>query len=279
MSPHFAYNSNDDPDGIRIERTRHGLLAALMVIDEQGWDGPTGRSLLGYVHDELVRPLARSHGLQHAALAQACATGCEVAWEQLADPRIRQVASPWGVVWAAVRRAMLTEIVASRYGTGPRQAWRLRAQQRDGSPTAVRLISLDAVQAAGWDPPIGPVPSPAPGPYLSRLIEELAAVGWDRELATDAVVQIAGRRRHPRERPYRVREVAVMAEQFGLAKWQVRRLMQLVQGAPGWPGVVERLVVHGPGCLQDPALRAAVHSTVAFADPPPSRATATPVAA
>lgn len=272
MSSYFGSCFGSWRGGDPIDRTRECLLGMLAVIDVEGWDGPTGRRLLAYVHDELVRPLARGHDLHGAAGAQACATGVETAWQTLAAPKIRQARSPWGLVWSAVRRAILAEIVTTRYATTTRDAWRQRARDDDDPVTGVRLVSLTAIQAVGWDPPepATTTTGSAPGPLLGLVIDALTAAGWDRDLVTDAVVHIAGRQRHPLELRHRIGAVVgVTARQFGLPLWRARRLIQLVEGTPDWPGIVERLALHGPACLHDPSLRAAIESTVTFAIRPP----------
>ncbi len=95
------------------------LLADLAVIDVEGWGGPTGTALLDFVRDDLVRPLVLGTGLRDLAAWQAEATGWEAAWEALSHPSLPAAASPWGVVWTAVRRAVLGEVVTARYHASP----------------------------------------------------------------------------------------------------------------------------------------------------------------
>jgi len=63
-----------------------------------------------------------------------------------------------------------------------------------------------------------------------------------------------------------------LAATLGVAPWRVRRVMVLLCGAPGWPGLVERMVADGTAVLDDPRMRAAVLSTVQAHLPPPPRA-------
>ena len=51
------------PDPAPITRTRQSLLNALETIDSEGWDGPTGTTLLQSLRTEMVRPLAIDSGL------------------------------------------------------------------------------------------------------------------------------------------------------------------------------------------------------------------------
>src|SRR5665647_86828 len=55
------------PDPVPITRTRQSLLNALETIDSEGWDGPTGTTLLQSLRTELVRPLAIDTGLRGRA--------------------------------------------------------------------------------------------------------------------------------------------------------------------------------------------------------------------
>ena len=89
----------------RIVRTRECLLQALDVIDDEGWDGPTGTRLLSFIRADLARPLAMEWGLSGFMAAQAEASAWQAAWRVLTMPQLRIADSPWGVVWQAARRA------------------------------------------------------------------------------------------------------------------------------------------------------------------------------
>src|SRR5665647_1032955 len=167
------------PDPVPITRTRQSLLNALETIDSEGWDGPTGTTLLQSLRTEMVRPLAIDSGLRGAAASQAEATAWEAVWLAMPKPSLRTTGSPWGVLWQVARRAVLGEIVAAQFSTADRRAWELAVAARHGK--VVVPISLDALAAASWEPS-----SAEPDPTLSVVWHDvladargaLIAVGW-----------------------------------------------------------------------------------------------------
>jgi len=126
--------------GAGVVRTREGLLAALSVIAEEGWDGPTWRALLAHVRTDVVRPHVAS--LRGLAAEQAEASGWETVWEALAGPAIRRARSPWGVLWTTARRAVVGEVIADAYGVRVRTAWRRARRDVDG-PVSGRQSRFD----------------------------------------------------------------------------------------------------------------------------------------
>ena len=179
-------------------RETRQLLADLAVIDVEGWGGPTGTALLDLVRDDLVRPLVLGTGLQGVAAWQAEATGWEAAWEALAHPNLPTAASPWGVVWTAVRRAVLGEVLATRYHAAPRRAWKLRAgtpagDGDGGSPAPVPCSWEDLTEA---DHPTTPDTVAADGDVsevraaLTTARDALVGVGWAPGVVEDLLERI-----------------------------------------------------------------------------------------
>lgn len=125
----------------KIVRTRECLLQALDVIDDEGWDGPTGTRLLSFIRADLARPLAMEGGLSGFIAAQAEASAWQAAWRVLTLPQLRIADSPWGVIWRAASRAVHGEVAAASLGTSERQAWHLLAGDH-GIPV-VRLGRVD----------------------------------------------------------------------------------------------------------------------------------------
>ena len=135
-----------------VERDRGRLLEALTRIDREGWNGPTGSALLHELRTTMVRPLAIDVGLRGAMASQAEASGWEAVWIALCNPNLRTARSPWGVLWQAARRAVITEILTCRFATNERRAWELALVARGG---AVRIpLSLDALSTAAGTHPV-----------------------------------------------------------------------------------------------------------------------------
>src|SRR4051812_39908122 len=92
---------------LTITRDREGLLAALSVIDDEGWEGPTATALLMFVRLKIARPLVIDVGLRGLAASQAEASAWQAAWIAMTKPSLRRAVSPWGVLWRAAKRAAL----------------------------------------------------------------------------------------------------------------------------------------------------------------------------
>ncbi len=253
----FAPSTPDTP------RHPGHLLRALEVIDTDGWDGPTGTALLGFVRDDLVRPLVLGAGLRGAAAAQAEATGWEAAWEVLAHPGLRTVASPWGVVWKAVNRAVLGEVLAALYHVSPRRAWALRGAP-PGHPggTSLGVCSLHEPGVEVADPSAGPegLDRAEVRAAVAAAARVLLRAGWPPQDAEELLTRIV-------EDPAPASGTSVaksgwlaVASDLDLPPWQVRRVMVLLFGAPDWAGLLER-ALRGEDVDTDLALRAAARAT------------------
>jgi hypothetical protein len=276
-----------DFDGMDVG-SRDGLLATLDLIDARGWESTLGRRVLEYARRNVVRPAALSVGFVGAELRFAEATGWGVAWETLAGPAVRTAPSPWGVVWTAVRRALLGERLANVYATGSWSAWRIR-RHREGHRSRGRCsehdwsgvvdpgaltapISLSLALERGFEPVApGPEEGSALGERLELLVELLVRHGWPREQAYVVIEHVAasavGNGTESHEAPGWKRLAAALA----LPLWQARRVTVLLLGEPGWPGLVERLVTDGPAVLDCPAVRTAVRATLDESMRPPAR--------
>lgn len=257
-----------------------GLRAALAEVDRYGWEAPAGRRVLEHARRAVVAPAVRSVGLRGAAAVQGEATGWAVAWEVLAGPGVRQARSPWGVVWVAVRRAVLGERLATAYGTDPWTAYRIRRHQRcpaDHDPAARRAgdwsgavdpaaleppVSLTALAETDWEPATDPKPARDLGPRLDRVVQLLVAAGWAEPAARTAVEVVALSARRNGTTTREAPGWRGLAAELDVPLWQARRVTVLLLGAPGWPGLVERLVRHGADALDEPPVTAAVRSTV-----------------
>ena len=257
-------------------RSTEVLLAALDTIATEGWDGPTAGELLRVVRARIVVPLVAASRLQGAAAEQAEASGWERAWEVLSGSSLRQARQPWSVLWVAVRRAVRDEVAATVVQTSVRAAWRYsptgtgRRGPRGGTQTRVDgPVSLEALP---FEPLDDSLREPALGGGLSALADTLVAAGWAEDQAV-AVLQAACD--HIVQRPPRRGVVLgwrLVSQVTGLPQWQVRRVMVLLCGAPGWPGALERLACDGPKALAAPDMQAAVASTVVSHRRPPNEA-------
>jgi len=234
---------------LTVRRDRESLLAALAVIERQGWDGIVATELLSFVREDLVRPLVIGVGLCGGAATQAEATGWATAWEMLADPKLRQAQSPWGVLWTAVRRAILAEQVAGRYGVTPRNGWRL-AGAGDTGPRTPPPVSLTALTALGWEPADRPSSHYVGlGPILTSVVEAMNEVGWDQADAELLVGTIAETITRAGVLSSQLTGWRRVLKQVDLPAWRVRRVTVLLVGVSGWPGLVERIVTDGPEVL------------------------------
>lgn len=253
------------------------LLAALDRIDTEGWEGPTGGALLTYVRREVVKPAVRGAGLAGPSAEFAEATGWSVAWETLASSAIRSANSPWGLLTAAVRRAVLSDRMAERYRTAAWRAWRVERFLAAGNSPAragewrqvadphalAKPLSLTAlVDQDGFDRPSDDDVS---GDDSGHVVDELAAVlvrgGWPAADAREVVLHVADHALANRPDSAEVPGWRHLALSLGVPPWQARRVTALLLGAPGWPGLVERIATGGPSALRGPVIDAAVRAT------------------
>ncbi len=252
------------------------LFAALDRIAVEGWNSSTGDVVLAYARREVVRPAVRSAALSGSAAEAAEASGWSAAWEALTNPSIRSAASPWGFVTTAVRRAVIGERMAERYRTATRTAYRVeqfraeggRRSRRPGEWRSViddaalaRPLSLTALVEAGYDRLVtDQLPSEA-DPTMDLLAAVLVRGGWPPAAARETVEHVAehGLRNRPDEAE--VPGWRSLAIALGVPGWQARRLTVLLLGAPGWPGLVERLATGGPSALRGPAVDIALRAT------------------
>ncbi|NMR19231.1 hypothetical protein [Cellulomonas fimi] len=270
----------DTVDEVRSARTRkrlrddRNLLEELGRIDACGWDDPVATALLTFVREDLVRPMVVAEGLRGLAASQAEATGWETAWETLRAPSLRQAASPWGVVWVAVQRAVRGEALAARYCTTSIKAWRARSDARTGAVPMV--VSLDRLLDVGLEPaPQQPVGAGiALGPGLEVIVGAMVHAGWQLETAARLVRVLAEIPVHDVDGTRAKAGWRPLAAELGLPPWQVRRTMVLLLGEPGWDGLLPRVRREGAGVLDDVGVQAAVRSTAVEWMRPPRRVAA-----
>ena len=249
----------------RVARDREGLLGALDRIDSEGWDSRAGIELLQYVRNTVVRPNVAASGLSGPAAEQAEATAWAATWEALTRPALRSARSPWGVLWAAARRAAMGEVVSAAYLTDVDTGWRLtREQKRGGPPNRRPVRSLSELEDRGFDlvedgNPIGS----AVGPLMRIVLDEMIAAGWEAATAAQLVEAIAAGARRNARASWEVCGWRVLAEAFDLPPWRVRRVMVAMLGTPDWPGLVERMAVGGKTALDPAEVRAAIRPTIA----------------
>lgn len=222
--------------------------AALIVVDDEGWDGPAGRGLLELVRKRIVEPTVRRAGLRGPAADQACASGWAAAWDALRRPSARSADNPAGMAWVAVRRAVADEVAPARRG-------------RDG--LVIDLVwDVDGEQlSAGLSggacqDPFEDDRDPSSCPVLDPVLGALRAVGWQPELLSALVAELGA------QAPGRGSRWRTAADRVGCPAWRASRLWTLLAGAPGVPGLAELVEVHGQRVLEDPDLDAAIRSTV-----------------
>lgn len=272
--------------------TADALFAALARIEEEGWDGPTGRAVLDYTRRVVVSRAVRSAGFTGGPEAEyAEATGWAAAWEAMTSRCIRTADSPWGVVTAAVRSAVLNERIEETYGTDARSAWRVhrfkeaqRAEVRNrrngwtavADPAALaRPLSLSALIDAGYEPASVTGATSTSQWRLPIITDLLVRHGWRRDLADAAVLHVCDHaRQNPKGYP-KANGWREMSLELGLPPWQARRVTVLLVGTESWPGLMERLDVGGQAALAGPAIEAAVRATVDETMRPPARAALT----
>lgn len=231
----------------------------------EGWDCAAGDAVLGYARARVVRPQVVRAGLRGAGAEQAESTGWATAWEVLQAPATAMAASPWGVVTVAVRRAVLGELVATSYGTGVRNAWRLHAQFAS-APGRGRSVSLTELTEHGWEPPAPEVGRVETLP-LGMVVDAMVRVGWTRTQAWQvmdwAVYAAAG----PAASGWRS-----LAIRTGMPAWRARRGLAFLLGEDDWPGVLGRVLDSGVAALGRPDVVAALRSTVRSSHLSPARA-------
>jgi hypothetical protein len=233
------------------------LLAKLKVIDVRGWDSPEGNELLSHVRAHIVRPQVFAFGLRGPVAAQAEASGWELAWELLNKARLRDAASPWGVLWIAVRRAIQGEMLSAAYQTSERKSWRAyRLLAAESMPP----VSLTQLTDEGWEPPAPTVVPIRIGADLVAVVAALAKAGWERRTAHAVVEAVAAAVARDRNRAG-IQGWRSLASRLDLPPWQVRRVAAVLLGGPGWSGVVERMATRGPVALEDPDVVAALRAT------------------
>ena len=244
--------------------SRDELLARLDVVDVEGWDSPAGTDLLRYVRRNVVRSCVRFSGLRGRDAADAEATAWAAAWESLSSDYLRQTEAPMNVLWAVIRRAVATEVLATRWLTNDRECWRLSPQPAEGyrperAEHAEPPVSLDRLLLSGHDRRVDHEEST---PLLDRVVDELVLAGWSRTTADLTVKAIAANARTDGYRFGMSAGWRRLAPALDLPAWRVRRVTLLVVGAPGWPGLVERLTVAGEVALDEPDVRQAIRATV-----------------
>lgn len=266
-----------------------GLREALARIAREGWDGPFGRAVLDYARTVVVARAVRAAGFIGADAEFAEATGWAAAWEAMTSRCIRNAESPWGVVAAAVRAAVLNERMAQTYGTDARAAWRIhrfKQAQRVGAPQTrgrtwsviadqaalARPLSLTALLEVGYEPPAATRIPAGDGERLQLVIDVLVRHGWRPELAHAAILHVSDHARQNPAGPPKAHGWREMSLELGIPPWQARRVTVLLLGTAEWPGLVERVVVGGEAALTGPAIEAAVRATVDEAMRPPARA-------
>jgi hypothetical protein len=257
--------------------SRDGLLQELVAIETSGWESPAGQRLLDYVRSHIVRPQVRAAGLRGAAAEQAEATGWAVAWETLSRPSIHMVGSPWGLLWVAVRQAIAGERLAAHYQASVRNSWRAeraRVEQRQAGRAHAfpRPLSLSLLLEQGWEPESEPWACTGLGRRLEAVIDSLVHVGWERRAAHAVVEGVALTAVRDGKATADAKGWRPLAARLGLPPWQVRRVTVLLLGAPGWPGVVERMATEGCRILEADSIVAAIRSTATSSWPPPPAA-------
>ena len=251
-----------------MDLTAQCLRDALLHVELHGWDSDVGGQLLDHVRRAVVVPVVRRSGLRGPAADQAEASGWQAAWDALRRPTARTAENPGGMVWVAVRRAVAAEVAPTR--SSPSVAPPVAPPDPPGPQLALvapipearlRLVSLEHLMYSGWQPEEPGSRVAGDGSVVAAVLDRLVDVGWDREDAADAIALLAD---HALRGPAGVATTRWrwVSLRVGVPEWQARRLASLLLGGPGWPGILELAVVHGPSVLADPAVRAAVRSTV-----------------
>ncbi|KRD41322.1 hypothetical protein ASE38_17070 [Cellulomonas sp. Root930] len=247
------------------------MLQMLDAIDDEGWDGPTGTTLLNYLRERVVRPLAISVGLRGAAASQAEATAWQALWVELTKPALRRATSPWGILGQVARRQLLGEIVAARFATNDRRAWKLEVASRDGA--VAPAVSLDLLLEAGWEPATDD-PEPPPEPVEATALTDAACralvlVGWSEQQARSILATVLDAPTTRVDERTQFPGWRAMATMLGIPAWQARRLVIALRGTSDWPGVLARIVAEGPAVVESPVVRTALMATRRHSDRSP----------
>lgn len=233
---------------------RAAVIAALDVVEREGWDGATGRGLLEQVRCAVVEPVVGRLARRGPAADQAMATGWATAWEILNGPQAREADNPAGLVWVAVRRAVLRDLKGS--------VWTRGGLDPESGSATLPLESIAECRVLGG--PSGGGASRDRSPELGRSLEVLVPLlvdhAWDPGVVVEAISRLAeSARRAPGCAPSACwRRVA---RELGVPEWQIRRLCELLLGSGAGPGILELVAMAGPSLLSDPRVRAAVRST------------------
>lgn len=265
-TPHTA----PEHDGA-VVRDRATLLQMLDAIDDEGWDGPTGTTLLNYLRERVVRPLAISVGLRGAAASQAESTAWQALWVELTKPALRRATSPWGILGQVARRQLLGEIVAARFATNDRRAWKLEVASRDGAVGTT--VSLDLLLEAGWEPATADDPDVGDPFEASALTDAaqraLMLVGWSEQQARSILATVLDAPTTRVDDRTQFPGWRAMATTLGIPAWQARRLTIALRGTSDWPGVLARIVAEGPAVVESPIVRTALMATRRHSDRSP----------
>ncbi|SDD23381.1 hypothetical protein SAMN05216410_3007 [Sanguibacter gelidistatuariae] len=252
------------------------LLADLVRIDAEGWNGPTATRVLADVRSTMVRSMVAALGLHGVEASQAEASAWEAAWEELAAPRIRQANSPWGVLARVIRRAVATEMVTARYGTTASKAWKL-AHSPDGAtfarPVAFDASVHDAVARGGAG--AGDLGDEIINRELLRCVlggigQVLISAGWSREDAQRlalALLSFDPGRPDGRATMCSWRRLALHA---GIPQWQAHRVLAVVRGSGEHEGLFDRALRGDLTVDDDPVMVEALASTVVQSRRPPT---------
>ena len=122
-------------------------------------------------------------------------------------------------------------------------------------------VSLDDLMESGWQPSCAQLMDHDElGPAVRAVVTSLVEAGWERRDAEDAIAIMADTAARARTGSPATRW-RWASLRLGIPEWQVRRLAALLLGGSGWSGVLELAVTHGPGVVDDPAVREALGST------------------
>lgn len=174
-------------------------------------------------------------GLREALADQGEATDWAAAWEVLTSQRLRSAQSPWGVLWVAVRRAVLGDVVAGAFATSERTAWRL--SQADPTARRPSLISLSVMIEGGREPAAEQwQQAHREAPLLDRVIEKVCSVGWDEAKARAVVEAVAASATRDGKASSDAHGWRQLAARLDVAPWQVRRVVVALPCVGGPPG-------------------------------------------